>query len=426
MIVEVIIILLLIILNGIFSMSEIALISSRKSKLEMQADDGNEKAKAALNLANKPDTFLSTVQVGITLIGILTGVFGGASMAERLSAYFVEVDFFPNQSQTIAMAIVVIVITYLSLVIGELLPKRIGLSNPEGIASFVARPMTILSKMVSPAVWLLSKSTLALSKLLRIKSRPDNFVTEEEIRSMIEQASDMGEVEREEHEIVERAFFLGDADVGSLMTPRKDIVALDINDSVEKNKSIISNAVHTNFLVFDDQLDTVVGVLNLKKFVKVALESSLTDLKALVTPPLYVTEKTKAFKLLASMKHSQTHFAIAVNEFGTITGIVTMNDLFKVLVGNLYNANSDSEIVRREDGTYLVDGLISLDEFFEFFNIEDTEEIYNKGFFTLGGLVLLVAKNIPKASEVFTWRNMTFEIIDMDGARVDKVLVKIG
>lgn len=426
MVAELLIILALIIINGIFSMSEIALVSSRKSKLEMEAEEGNEKAKAALDLANAPDKFLSTVQVGITLIGILTGVFGGASIAERLAEYFQQIHFFPEYSETIAMTIVVIVITFFSLVIGELLPKRIGLSNPEGIASLVAKPMSILSKIGAPAVWLLSTATNFLAKLFKVKSRPENFVSEEEIRSMMEHASDIGEVEKEEQAIVERVFFLGDADIGSLMTPKIDIVALNIQDSFEENKKMIIESIHTNFLVYDGEIDNVIGILNLKKLVPAALESGNTNLNDLLSPPMFIPEKARAFKLLEGMKRSKTHFAVATNEYGSVTGIITMNDLFKALVGNLYNENNNAEIVKRDDGTYLVDALISLDEFFRYFEIEDLEEIENQGFFTLGGLILYIAKNIPKASDKFTWRNITFEIIDMDGARVDKVLISLN
>lgn len=424
MLAELIIIFLLIVLNGIFSMSEIALVSSRKSKLEIQAEEGDKKAQSALDLLNAPDRFLSTVQVGITLIGILTGVFGGASIAGKLSRYFIRINFFPEYSETLAMIIVVIVITFLSLVVGELLPKRIGLSDPERIAALLARPMDILARVAAPAVWLLSSSTNLLTRLLGIRARGENFISEEEIRSMLEQASDAGEVEKEEHEIVERVFFLGDADAGSLMTPRRDIVALDINDSYEYNKRIIIDAVHANFLVYEGQIDNVVGVLNLKRLVPAVLETGKADLESLISPALFISEKTKAFRLLESMKRSKTHFAVTTNEFGAVTGIITINDLFKALVGNLYNENKEPEIVKREDGSYLVDGLISLNEFFRYFGVEDTEDIERKGFFTLGGFVLYLAGNIPSPSDKFFWRGLAFEIIDMDGARVDKVLVK--
>jgi putative hemolysin len=424
MILEISIIFALIILNGIFSMSEIAVVSSRKSKLTLEADEGDANAKAALELANSPDKFLSTVQVGITLIGILTGVFGGAAISEKLSVYFVAIGFFPEYGETIALALVVIMITYFSLIIGELLPKRIGLANPEGIASVMARPLILLSKIGAPAVWLLSSSTNLLAKIFGIKSSDANFISEEEIREMMGQASNTGELEKNEREIVERVFFLGDADVGSLMTPRPGIIGLDINADYEVNKEIIMNSVHTNYIVYQDQIDNVIGILNLKKTLPLAFQSLKIDFKSLSTPALFIPETTNALKLLDRMKEFSTHFAVATDEYGSVTGVITTNDLFKALVGNLYTQDKAEEIVKRDDGSYLVDGMISLDEFFRFFEIDGTEEIDNQGLFTLGGLVLYIAQNIPSVSQKFKWKDLEFEIIDMDGARVDKLLVK--
>jgi putative hemolysin len=240
----------------------------------------------------------------------------------------------------------------------------------------------------------------------------------------MDHASTTGEVEKDEREIVERVFFLGDADVGSIMTPRVDIIALDLKEDIERNKKKIIDSIHTNFLVYEEEIDNVVGILNLKKVIPYVLQKKEIDFKALITPALFVPDKSNALKLLQSMKKSYTHFAIATNEYGSVTGVVTTNDLFKALVGNLYTQDKAEEIVKREDGSYLVDGMISLDEFYRFFEIEDTEEIDSQGFFTLGGLILYIAKHIPSASQKFKWRNLEFEIVDMDGARVDKVLVK--
>ncbi|MBX9852251.1 MAG: hemolysin family protein [Cytophagaceae bacterium] len=424
MLVEIIIILLLIVINGVFAMSEIAIVSSRKSKLEVEAEEGNTRAGEALKISESPHRFLSTVQVGITLIGILTGVFGGASISGELSSWLKNFEAIAPYSEGIAILIVVLLITYFSLVIGELVPKRIGLSDPEKIASLVASPMNLIAKITHPAVWLLLASTDLIIKIFGIKPSTDNAVTEEEIKALVQEATDVGEVEKAEQEIVERVFFLGDADVGSLMTPRMDIIALDIDEDFDVNKKIIIESIHTNFIVFSETIDNVVGVLNLKKLVPAALQSGNTTLKDLLSPALFIPEKTSAFKLLESMKKSRSHFAIAVSEHGSVTGVVTINDLFKALVGNLYNDNKEPEIVQREDGSYLVDGLISLDEFFRYFEIEDTDEIHKQGFFTLGGFVLYISKKIPGVAEKFSFRNLTLEIIDMDGTRVDKVLVK--
>jgi putative hemolysin len=422
MVAEIIIILVLILLNGIFSMSEIAIVSSRKSKLETDADEGDKKAKAALDIAESPTKFLSTVQIGITLIGVLTGVFGGGAISERLAAWLMQFDFISEYAEAVSLLIVVLIITYFSLVIGELVPKRIGLTNPEKIASYVAKPMNIISKITSPAVWLLSTSTENILKLLGIKAK-ESIVTEEEIKAMVREASDTGEVEKAEHEMVERVFFLGDTDAGSLMTSRVDVIFLDINDPFDVNKKIITDSIHTNFPVYENDPDNIIGILNLKTVVPSLLDLKEPDLRSLLKKPLFVPENTNSFDLLENLKNSHTHFAVVVDEYGGVKGIVTTNDVFKALVGNLYMSNQETEITRRDDGSHLVDALISLDEFFRYFEIEDTEEIRQQGFFTLGGLIMHISKSLPKAGEKFIWKNFCFEVLDMDGRRVDKVLV---
>jgi putative hemolysin len=420
---EIFIILGLIILNGILSMAEAAMVSSRKSRLETDAGDGDKKAEAALAVIKSPTRFLSTVQVGITLIGILTGVFGGATIAEELSLWLIQFDPIAPYSKGISLSIVVLAITYFTLVIGELVPKRIGLTNPEKIASSVVLPMMIVSKITAPAVWLLTISTEAIVKLFGITPSKENVVTEDEIKAMMKEASDVGEVAKAEHDIMERVFFLGDTDVGSLMTNRMDVISLDINDDFEANKKIIINSIHTNFPVYENDPDNIIGILNVKTLIPSLLNNEKPDLKSLLKKPLFVPETMNAFKLLENMKNYKSHLAIAVEEHGTVKGVVTINDLFKALVGNLYNDNKEPEIVERADGSFLVDGLISLDEFYRYFKVEDTEEIDQQGFFTLGGLALYLTKHIPATGEKFIWRNLSFEIIDMDGARVDKVLI---
>jgi putative hemolysin len=423
MLTEFIILFALIILNGIFSMSEIAIISSRKSKLEAESEEGNKNAEEVLKILESPTRFLSTVQVGITLIGILTGVFGGATLTDFLAEWLNQYQFVGEYSHGLALMIVVLLITYFTLVLGELVPKRIGLTNPEKIASAIAFPMRFLELLASPAVWLLSNSTEAILKVFGVQASKESVVTEEEIKALMKEASDVGEVEKEEHDIVERVFFLGDTEVGSLMTNRMDLVALDINEPIEDNKKIIAESVYTNFPVYENELDNVIGVLNIKNILTSWAENKIPDLKNLLEKPLFVPETMKAFKLMETMKGSNTHFAIAVDEHGSVKGVVTVNDLFQALVGNLYNDHRAPEIVERADGSFLVDGLISLDEFYRYFDIEDTEEIDSQGFFTLGGLVLYITKHIPSVAEKFTWKDLTFEIIDMDGARVDKILV---
>ncbi|MFL5729641.1 MAG: hemolysin family protein [Cytophagaceae bacterium] len=422
MILEILIILGLIIINGIFSMSEIALVSSRKSRLEMQSEEGNKGAKAALDLANSPNKFLSTVQVGITLIGILTGVYGGAAIAERISVLLKNVPYAGAYSNTVSLLLVVVIITYLSLVIGELVPKRLGLHNPEKIASLVARPMNILTTITSPIIWILTVSTDITFKLFRIKPKEDSVVSEEEIRSLLSDAAEEGEVEKAEHDIVQRVFFLGDRNVGSLMTNAKDLVCIDINDDFETQKKIISESIHTNFPVYEDNPDNIIGVLNIKKLVPAIFKSGKFDLKPLLNKPLFVPEHMNAFKLLENLKASRTHIAIVLDQYGGVEGAVTINDLFKALVGDLYT-NTEKEIIKRTDGTWLADGLISYDEFLKYFEI-DEDTIEEHGFHTLAGFILFIANKLPVTGEKFNWNNFEFEIIDMDGNRIDKVLIR--
>lgn len=423
MVVEIIIILLLIIVNGIFSMSEIALVSSKKFKLESASEKGNKGAKVALDLSENPGKFLSTVQVGITLIGILTGVFGGASISRRLNDYFESSGIFGNYSETAAGLIVVFGITYVTLILGELLPKRIGMNSPEKIASAIAIPMTILAKIVKPLIWLLSASTDLFIKILQLKPQEDHFVTEEEIKAMLEEASDIGEVEKEEREMVERVFFLGDTDVGSLMSSRADVVSLDINEDLEVNKKIMAESIHTHFPVYENEYDNIIGILSLKTFSSSLLKKEDIDLRSMLIDALFVPVQMTAFKLLENMKSRNTHFAVAVDEYGSVKGVITTNDLVNVVIGDVYR-KEEAEIIKRQDESYLVDGLISLDEFFRYFEVEKTEEIEKEGFYTLGGLILYIFKRIPSSGEIIDWKNLHFEVLDMDGQRVDKVLVR--
>jgi len=421
MLIESLIILALILLNGLFSMSEIALLSSKKFKLSNKAAAGHKGARQAAELAEQPGRFLSTIQIGITLIGILTGVYGGASIARSLEKVLDDVPLLAANAMLFSRVIVVVLITFFTLILGELFPKRLAMSAPERIASAMAIPMHLLSVIARPAVWLLDKSTEVLIFIFRIKTDKGDQVTEEEIRNMLQQTP---EVAKEEKEMVDRVFFLGDTDVGSLMTHRNDLVMLNIEDDREKQKQLISESTRTHFPVYEGNTDNIIGVLRLKDYIQGYLQDEQVDLRSLLSEPLFVLENTKAFKLLDHMKEAQCYFAIAVNEFGHIMGVVTSNDLFKVMIGLLYRTGENLEIVKRSDNSYLVDGLISLDEFFRYFKVENTEDIEDKGFYTLGGMLLYLMGHIPETGEKVQWRHFTFEVVDMDGKRVDKVLVK--
>lgn len=409
-------------------MAEIAIVSSRKSRLEGAAQKGDKGAEIALSLVNDPNKFLSTVQVGITAIGIITGVFGGASLSKPI-AYAISQTNIPllqKYSETIAISLIIITITFFSLVIGELVPKRLGMQNPEGIAKVMAIPMNIISKICSPLVWLLSSSTSILLKLFKFKASDEPAVTEEEIKSLVAQGTNMGIFEEVEQEIVDRVFTLSDRRVGSIMTNKLDVEWIDINDTFETIKETIVQAPYSHFPVCQDSLDDVLGIISSKQFLQTLLQNGTVDLQAIAEKPLFIPESMKAFRVLEQFQQSKNRVAIVVDEFGTVQGLVTLKDLFEAMVGELEPSTDENySIVEREDGTYLIDGLLSFEEFLQYFEISDVDPEERAGFHTLGGLIFNIAHEIPKAGEKFHWNNMDFEIMDMDGNRIDKVLVRI-
>lgn len=421
---EILVILILILLNGIFSMSEIALVSSRKSRLEAQAKNGDTKAQAALHLANSPNRFLSTVQIGITLIGILTGVFSGANITEDIQSFVAANELLQPYSNAIAVTLVVIMITYLSLVLGELVPKRIGLSNPEGIAKFMATPMNVLSKLTSPFIWILSVSNDFIIKLLGIKPN-ENAVTEDEIKAIIQEGVSEGAVQEIEHEIMKNVFQLGDRRISSLMTYRQDIVFLDINDDVENNREKILTHRHSQYPVCNEYIDEVVGIIYSKDLLYPNLEQQLAKLSEIIKDALFLPENTKAYFVLEQFKEKRIHNGIVVDEYGSVAGIVTINDIFDALVGDISETNEfEYAIVQREDGSYLIDAQIPFEEFLQYFLIPvpDRREMY--GFNTLGGFALNLLNKIPRTGDTFIWNEYHFEIVDMDKSRIDKILFK--
>ncbi|MBN9295965.1 MAG: HlyC/CorC family transporter [Filimonas sp.] len=419
--IEILIILALIILNGIFSMAEIALVSSRKARLEAQAAKGDTRAKEALLLANHPDKFLSTVQIGITLIGILTGIFSGEKIQSDVQAFLEKYDSLKPYSHGLATAIVVIFITYLSLVIGELVPKRIGLSNPERIAKAVAGPMRIISWITYPFIWLLSISSNLLVKLLRIKPK-ENHVTEEEIKAIIDEGTEHGAIEEAEQEIIERIFHLGDRNITSLMTHRSDILWLDKKNKVADAKLISQKeAAHSVYPVCDGNIDEIEGVVFLKDLFVASPETLLSDL---TQKAVYVPENISAYQLLEKFKQTHGHYAFIVDEYGTLQGIVTLNDILEAIVGEMSQPDEDDyEIYKRDDGSYLVDAQIP---FYDFLSYFDQTEWMNEGeheFDTLAGFILHELERIPSTGDKLEWKGFRFEIIDMDSHRIDKVMV---
>lgn len=418
--IEILIIFCLIVINGLFAMAEIALVSARKARLEAQANKGDHRAKEALLLSNKPQLFMSTTQIGITLIGILTGIFSGANIKESVAAYIQTFPAIAAYSNGIATFIVVLIITYFSLVIGELVPKRIGLSNPEGIAKAVAAPMRILSYFTYPFIWLLSHSSNFLVKILRIKNK-NNQVTEEEIKALISEGTEQGAIEEAEQEIIERVFHLGDRNITSLMTHRSDTIWLDVNTTVAEIKKLDEDLAHSVYPVCEGNVDKIVGMVSLKE---IFWESPEITLKEIMVPAIYVPENNTAYQLLEKFKQTKRHSAIIVDEYGSMQGIITLNDILDAIVGDIPEQDEDNyEIVNRPDGSYLIDAQIPFYNFLSYFDKVDWMEDVDQDFNTLAGFLLHHMKRIPITGEKMEWNGFDFEIVDMDNHRIDKLLV---
>jgi putative hemolysin len=422
---EILIILVLIIANGVFSMSEMAIVSARKVRLQQLANQGDAKAKAALKLAESPNHFLSTVQVGISLIGILTGAFGGATIANRLAVYVKLVPLLAPYSEPISFGIVVLIITYLSLIVGELVPKRLALNNPERIASIVAIPMQALAAIASPVVFLLSASTDLILRVLGITASTEPQVTEEEIKILIEQGTEAGTFEEAEQDMVERVFRLGDRPVSYLMTPRPDIVWLDLEDTAEENRQKMVDSAYSRYPVCQAGLDNVLGVIPVTDLLARSFRGEPLDLTVGLRQPVFVPESTRGLKVLELFKQTITHMALVVDEYGVIQGLVTLNDIMSEIVGDVPSTDGQDQpqAVQREDGSWLLDGMLPVEEFLELFGMEEWESEERGSYQTLGGFVITHLGRIPAAADHFEWQSMRIEVMDMDGNRVDKVLV---
>lgn len=423
--IEISVIVLLIVLNGVFALSEIAVVSARKARLQQLANEGNSSAGIALELANAPETFLSTIQVGITLIGILAGAYGGATLATPLSLYLQRFPLLAPYRETISIGFLVIGITYFSLIIGELVPKRIALNSPERIATLVAKPMRTLSRLSLPVVHLLSASTNAILSMLRIRPSKEPPVTEEEVKILIDQGTRSGVFEEREQDMVERVFRLTDRKVNSMMTARPDVISLDLDDPLEVNWQKISESRHSNFPVYEASEDNIVGIASIKALWAELTAGRQPDLKGLLLKPSFVPEHFPALKLLELLRESGTRLAVVVDEYGIVQGIVTPHDVFKSLVGDLAEMHplDQSRAVRRADGSWLLDGSIPFDEFKDIFHISHVPGEGEGQFNTLGGYIMTHMGRIPAVADQFEWAGLRFEIMDMDGRRVDKVLI---
>lgn len=403
-------------------MSEIALISARKNRLETAAKKGNTNAKVALDLANSPNKFLSTVQIGITLIGILTGIYSGDKITDDVKLFFDGFASLQPYSQSIAVGVVVVVLTFFSLVLGELIPKRIGLNYPETIAKAVAVPMKMVSVITAPFIWLLTVSTDFVLDVFKIKPTADGKVTEEEIKAIIKEGTEGGEVQEIEQDIVERVFHIGDRKVNSLMTHRQWIVYLSTDDTIEEIKTKVLDELHSVYPVCNENLDEVQGVV-LMKDLFANFEKGNFDLKSITKEPVYLIEHTSAYQALENFKKSKVHYAFVTDEYGVFQGIITLNDILEALVGEASDFDEDEyQLVSREDGTWLVDGLYSLHDFLTYFDMDELTNDYDVT--TVSGLIMTEMGKIPTQGEKLIWNKLELEIIDMDGVKIDKVLVK--
>lgn len=418
---EILIIIGLILLNGLLSMSEIALVSARKSRLEIDAKRGNKSAQTALSLANEPDKFLSTIQIGITLIGILTGLYSGEAFANDLAEHVRQIPVFEPYALGVAKTTIVVIVTYLTLIMGELVPKRIGMAYAERVSMLVAKPMNIISLIASPFVWLLSKSTALTIKITGIDTTEDNKVTEEEIKAIVKEGFDGGEVQGVEQDIVERVFNLGDRNIGSIMTHRSELVWLDMTDSIEQIRGKVQENLYNIYPVSSGKFDNIRGVVYLKDLFG-RIDEPDFSLEAVIRPAQYLPENQSVYNALEQFKQARVKYGIVTDEFGGIQGIVTLKDIMEGLIGQVPEAGEETEIVQRADGTWLVDGQYNFYDFLEFYDMEDlyAEHDYN----TLSGLLLEILERVPKTGEKLSWMIFEFEIVDMDGARIDKVLVK--
>lgn len=423
---EVIFIVLLLLANGVFAMSELAIVSARKPRLRQMCNNGDTKACAALELATSPDRFLSTIQIGITLVGILAGAFGGATIAEHLGGQISRVPALAPYGEALGVAIIVVTITYFSLIIGELVPKRFALNHPERIAKLVARPMNVLSRAMSPIVYLLSVSTSAVLTLLRMKAPTEPPVTEDEIKVLIEQGTQAGVFEKTEQEIVKRVFKLADRSVGTLMTPRPDIVWLRAKASREEIRKKVVENHYSRFPISDESLDQVLGVVKAKDMLAPCLSDEEMNLYSVMKTPLFVPESRSALEVLELFKTSATHLALVVNEYGSIEGLVTTNDILEAIVGDIAPANPqfETQATQREDGSWLFDGTLPIDEFKEVFTVPSLPGEGRRNYQTLAGFILYYLGRVPRAADHFQWNGLRFEIMDMDGKRIDKVLVR--
>ncbi len=420
---EIVIIIALILLNGIFSMSEMAMVSSRKFKLESAKKQGKGGAKTALDLSENPTRFLSTVQIGITLIGILLGVYSGDNLTGYVSDFYAQFSSLKSVAPQLGTLTVVLVVTYLSIVLGELLPKRLGMTFPESIAIWLAKPMYFLSILTSPFVWLLTVSNDLLLRLFGIKKTAESRVTEEEIKSIIRESAEGGEIQDIEQDIVERVFELGDRKVNSLLTYRSDITFFNIDDSWDSVKEKINSDKHSAYpVVENNSIDNILGIVLLKDLFDPIVSGKL-DLKSILREPLYLNEKTSAYKVLEMFKQEKMHYGIVVDEYGATQGIVTMDDVMDALVGEATEMDQNEyQIFERNENSWLVDGQYSIFDFCKYFDIAVEENVQSE-YSTVAGLMIHLKGDLLNVGDAIEYEDFTLEVVDKDGQRIDKIMI---
>ena len=422
---ELAVILFLLALNGVFAMSELAIVTARKGRLEQRAEDGDAGARAALSLAQDPTQFLSTVQVGITLIGVLAGAFGGATLAEKLTATFARIPAVADYAEALALGIVVTGITYLSLLIGELVPKRVALSQPERVASLVARPMRLLSRIAAPIVKLLTGPTNLVLRIfgLRVSSEPS--ITVEEIRSLVEQGAESGVVEDTEHQMVEGVFRLGDRLVSDLMTPRTQLEWIDLADPPERLREELARQAKSRFLICEENPDNVLGVVFAEDLLGQCLSGGQLELRPVIRQPLYVPAAMPALTLLERLRTSRQQIAVALDEYGGLQGVVFLDDLVETVVGDLPlpGESTSPAIMHQGEGKWLMHGSVALEDVESTLDLDEIPDDIRGGVRTLGGLVMALLGRVAVVGDVARWDGLRAEVVDVDGRRVERVLV---
>ncbi len=423
--VELLIIFLLFFLNGLFAMYEFALVSSSKVRLESMAQKGSHSAAKMLRFLEEPEKILSTIQVGITLVGIVSGAFGGIALADDVAPLFVKANLSPESAHNLAVIIVVALITFFSLIIGELVPKSLALNNPERIASSLTPTMTVLFRIAYPFVWVLTLATKGITRLLGIRTRHDRAITEEELKLLLMKSSEQGVIDKEETQRIRDIFRFGDKRASEIMTHRTDVVFILKSASREEVMDLIAEHHFSKYLLCETTIEDIIGVVAVKDILSLFADDRTFDLTSVAAEPLFIPENLMVDKVLELFRLQKTNFAVVVSEYGAVEGIITLHDLTETILGNLPEEFDDQEheVIERQDGSWLVDGAMNMDDFMDTFGILSYEDLENEGFTTMGGLAMHFLRKVPREGDVFHYKDLHFEVVDMDRSRVDKLMV---